>query len=39
LKNWLLAPKGVFRFTARFYGPKMAIIDGACKMPKPVKIK
>ena len=39
LKNWLPAPKGSFRFTARFYGPKMAIIDGSYKMPKPVLAK
>lgn len=39
LQNWLPAPKGEFRFTARFYGPKMAIIDGSYKMPKPVKVK
>ncbi len=39
LKNWLPAPEGSFRFTARFYGPKMAIIDGSYQMPKPVKVK
>jgi len=39
LKNWLPAPEGSFRFTARFYGPKMAIIDGSYKMPKPMKVK
>jgi hypothetical protein len=39
LKNWLPAPKGSFRFTARFYGPKMAIIDGSYEMPKPTKVK
>ncbi len=37
LKNWLPAPEGDFRFTARFYGPKMSIIDGSYKMPQPVK--
>ena len=36
-KNWLPAPDGNFRFTARFYGPKMAIIDGSYEMPQPVK--
>ncbi len=39
LKNWLPAPKGSFRFAARFYGPKMAIIDGSYKMPKPLMVK
>ena len=39
LKNWLPAPEGSFRFTARFYGPKMNIIDGSYKMPKPIKTK
>jgi hypothetical protein len=38
LKNWLPAPKGSFRFTARFYGPRMSIIDGSYRMPKPVKV-
>lgn len=38
-KNWLPAPAGAFRFTARFYGPFMAIIDGSYKMPEPVKVK
>ncbi len=38
LKNWLPAPEGAFRFTARFYGPKMSIIDGSYRMPKPVKV-
>jgi len=28
-KNWLPAPAGDFRFTARFYGPKAALIDGS----------
>jgi hypothetical protein len=37
-KNWLPAPKDGFRFTARFYGPEMAIIDGSYKMPAPVKV-
>lgn len=37
LKNWLPAPEGAFRFTARFYHPKMSIIDGSYKMPVPVK--
>jgi len=39
LKNWLPAPEGVFRFTARFYHPKMNIIDGSYKMPKPVLVQ
>ena len=39
LKNWLPAPKDAFRFTARFYHPKMSIIDGSFPMPKPIKIK
>lgn len=38
LKNWLPAPPDNFRFAARFYGPKMSIIDGSYKMPKPVKV-
>jgi len=39
LKNWLPAPGGAFRFTARFYGPKMSLVDGSYKMPKPVLTK
>ena len=39
LKNWLPAPEGDFRFTARFYGPYMSIIDGSFKMPAPVKVQ
>jgi hypothetical protein len=39
LKNWLPAPKGSFRFAARFYGPKMPLVDGSYKMPKPVMVK
>ena len=39
LKNWLPAPKDGFRFAARFYGPKMAIIEGSYKMPKAVMVK
>jgi hypothetical protein len=39
LKNWLPAPEGSFRFAARFYGPKMPLVDGSYKMPKPVKVK
>lgn len=39
LKNWLPAPEGGFRFTARFYGPTMSIIDGSYKMPQPVRVK
>jgi hypothetical protein len=38
-KNWLPAPAEGFRFAARFYGPKQAIIDGSYKMPEPVKVK
>ena len=38
LKNWLPAPPETFRFTARFYHPKMNIIDGSYKMPRPVKV-
>jgi hypothetical protein len=38
LKNWLPAPEGSFRFTARFYHPKMNIIDGSYPMPKPVLV-
>ena len=38
LKNWLPVPEDGFRFAARFYGPKMAIIDGSYNMPRPVKI-
>ena len=37
-KNWLPSPDGNFRFTARFYGPEMAIIDGSYPMPAPVKV-
>lgn len=37
-KNWLPAPAGTFRFTARYYGPCMGIIDGSYKMPEPVKV-
>jgi len=39
VQNWLPAPEGGFRFTARFYGPKMSIIDGSYNMPGPVKVK
>ena len=39
LKNWLPAPKGSFRFAARFYGPKMSLVDGSYKMPRPVMVK
>jgi len=37
LQNWLPIPEKSFRFTARFFGPKMSIVDGSYKMPKPVK--
>ena len=36
-KNWLPAPPAGFRFTARFYGPYQALVDGSYKMPAPVK--
>jgi hypothetical protein len=39
LKNWLPAPAGDFRFAARFYGPKMPLVDGSYKMPTPVMKK
>jgi hypothetical protein len=39
LKNWLPAPDGSFRFAARFYGPKMPLIDGSYQMPRPVMVK
>jgi len=39
LKNWLPAPEGSFRFAARFYGPKMSLVDGSYKMPRPVLLK
>lgn len=39
VRNWLPAPEGGFRFTARFYGPKMSIIDGSYNMPGPVRVK
>lgn len=39
VQNWLPAPKGAFRFTARFYGPKMSIVDGSYNMPRPVRKK
>jgi hypothetical protein len=39
LQNWLPVPEESFRFTARFYGPGMSIVDGSYKMPKPVKIE
>ena len=39
LKNWLPAPDGSFRFAARFYGPRMPLVDGSYKMPRPVKVK
>ena len=38
-KNWLPAPPDGFRFTARFYGPTMAIIDGSYDMPAPVRVR
>ncbi len=37
LKNWLPAPEGDFRFTARYYGPYMSIVNGRYNMPEPVK--
>jgi len=39
LKNWLPAPDGDFRFTARFYGPKAPLINGRYDMPRAVKVK
>ena len=39
LKNWLPAPEASFRFAARFYGPKMSLVDGSYKMPRPVLVK
>lgn len=39
VQNWLPAPEGGFRFTARFYGPKMSIVDGSYNMPGPVRKK
>ena len=39
LKNWLPAPEGSFRFAARFYGPRMSLVDGSYKMPRPVLVK
>ena len=39
LKNWLPARDGSFRFAARFYGPRMSLVDGSYKMPRPVKVK
>lgn len=39
LKNWLPAPKDDFRFTARFYHPRVAIVDGSYPMPKPKLIQ
>jgi hypothetical protein len=35
-KNWLPAPEGGFRFTARFYGPRWSLIDGSYEMPPVV---
>ncbi len=37
-KNWLPAPKGGFRFTARFYGPYTRLIDGSYNMPGVVRV-
>ncbi|AKB25579.1 hypothetical protein MSMTP_2110 [Methanosarcina sp. MTP4] len=39
VQNWLPAPEGGFRFTARFYGPKIPIVDGSYNMPRPVRVK
>ncbi|MCQ1536386.1 DUF1254 domain-containing protein [Methanosarcina sp. KYL-1] len=39
LQNWLPAPERGFRFTARFYGPKMPLVDGSYNMPRPVRKK
>jgi hypothetical protein len=39
LKNWLPAPDGSFRFAARFYGPRMPLVDGSYPMPRPVMVK
>jgi hypothetical protein len=35
-RNWLPAPEGDFRFTARFYGPYQSEVDGSYEMPAPV---
>jgi len=39
LKNWLPAPKGPFRFAARFYGPTAPLIDGSYAMPALIKFE
>ena len=39
LQNWLPAPADSFRFAARFYGPKMPLVDGSYPMPTPVMVK
>lgn len=39
LKNWLPAPKGPFRFAARFYGPKAPLVDGSYAMPGLIKVE
>jgi hypothetical protein len=35
--NWLPAPPGAFRVTARFYGPYSALADGSYAMPPVVR--
>ena len=35
-RNWLPAPEGDFRFTARFYGPYQSEVDGSYEMPAPM---
>ena len=37
-RNWLPAPDGEFRLTARFYGPMAPLIDGSYEMPQPVRV-
>jgi hypothetical protein len=39
LKNWLPSPEQGFRFAARFYGPKLPLVDGSYNMPRPVLTK
>lgn len=36
-KNWLPTPKGRFRLTPRFYGPRADLIDGTWKAPALVR--
>jgi len=39
VRNWLPAPDGRMRFTARFYGPRWSLVDGSYDMPRVVPVE